>query len=123
MVVYGVDLIENLRVDDPIGTANGADTSTVVEGLFWGGGWDQLKAQFIGSATVTLITVAAGLALIYGVKATRTLRISSEGERQGIDIDSRAHPPLTPRWRTRCDFGLRKRLVAPVGDELGAVEA
>jgi Amt family ammonium transporter len=123
VVVYGVDLIEHLRVDDPIGAvavhgfcgiwgtlslglfatgqfgvpgATGADKSVLVEGLFWGGGWDQLKSQFIGSATVTVITVAAGLALMYAVKATKTLRISAEGERQGIDIHEHGAPAYHP---------------------------
>jgi ammonium transporter, Amt family len=123
VVVYGVDLIEHLRVDDPIGAvavhgfcgiwgtlslglfatgqfgvpgATGADKSTLVEGLFWGGGWDQLKSQFIGSATVTVITLAAGLALMYAVKATKTLRISPEGERQGIDIHEHGAPAYHP---------------------------
>ena len=76
VVVLGIELLEHLRIDDPIGavpvhafagiwgtlslglfatgkygvpTADGADTSTVVKGLFYGGGVDQLKAQFIGS--------------------------------------------------------------------------
>jgi len=76
--------------------ATGADKSVLVEGLFWGGGWDQLKSQFIGSATVTVITVAAGLALMYAVKATKTLRISAEGERQGIDIHEHGAPAYHP---------------------------
>ena len=76
VVPLGIDLLEHLRIDDPIGAvpvhvfcrhlghaepravrhravrrpdADGADTSTVVKGLFYGGGVDQLMAQFIGS--------------------------------------------------------------------------
>src|SRR6185503_5795375 len=68
------NLLEHLRIDDPIGAvpvhlacgiwgtlaiglfatgdfgiagADGADTSTTVKGLFYGGGADQLKSQFI----------------------------------------------------------------------------
>src|SRR5262245_14655421 len=101
VVVLGVDLLEHVRIDDPIGAVpvhgmcgiwgtlslglfatgqygvpgpTGADTSAVVTGLFWGGGTDQLVAQMIGSATVTAIVVAAGLALRYGENRTGTLR-------------------------------------------------
>src|SRR3954454_7909618 len=76
VVVLGVDLLEHLRIDDPIGawpvhglcgiwgtlslglfasgqyflpTTTGADNSTPIKGLFYGGGWDQFKAQVIGS--------------------------------------------------------------------------
>jgi ammonium transporter, Amt family len=113
VVVLGVDLIEWLRVDDPIGavavhgmcgiwgtlalglfatgqygvpTPTGVDTASLVKGLFWGGGITQLKAQFIGSIVVTATVLAAGFALMYAVKATGTLRISTEGELEGIDI-------------------------------------
>jgi Amt family ammonium transporter len=123
VVVFGVDLIEHLRVDDPIGAVAvhgfcgvwgtislglfatgqygvpgqlGADTSTVVTGVFWGGGGDQLVAQLIGSATVTAIVFAAGMALMYGVKATGTLRISEAGEREGIDIHEHGAPVYHP---------------------------
>lgn len=58
----------------------------LVKGLFWGGGVTQLKAQFIGSFVVTVTILAAGFALLYAVKATGTLRISAEGETEGIDI-------------------------------------
>ncbi len=113
IVVVGVDLVEWFRVDDPIGavavhglcgifgtlslgffatgqfglpTPTGVDTSTLVKGLFWGGGLDQLKAQFIGSFVIASTTLLAGFALMYAVKSTGTLRISEEGEREGIDI-------------------------------------
>src|SRR4051812_25817353 len=75
IVPLGVDLLEHLRVDDPIGAVavhgfcgvwgtlsvglfaagtfgipgpNGADTTTTINGLFTGGGLDQLKAQLVG---------------------------------------------------------------------------
>jgi Amt family ammonium transporter len=112
-VVVAFDFVEYLRIDDPIGAwavhgANGIwgtlslglfatgefgvpgptgpDTSTLVKGLFYGGGFEQLKLQLIGSAAVTVATILVSLALMYAVKATGTLRISEEGELMGLDL-------------------------------------
>jgi ammonium transporter, Amt family len=122
VVVLGTDLLEWLRVDDPCGawpvhglagmwgtyslglfatgqfgapTPTGADTSTVVKGLFYGGGTDQLVAQFIGNTSIFLGVFVASMALMYAVKFTGTLRVSEEGELQGLDIHehgSEAYP-------------------------------
>ena len=113
VVVWGTDLMEWMRIDDPVGavpvhaingiwgtlslglfacgkygspTPTGADTSSVVTGLLYGGGWAQLKAQVIGSATVTVATFAIAMALMYAVKATGTLRVSKDGELEGLDL-------------------------------------
>ncbi len=67
-------------------TPTGADVSTVVTGLFYGGGIGTLKAQFIGSAVVTAATFVAAMGLMYAVKATGTLRVSPEGELEGLDV-------------------------------------
>ena len=39
-------------------TATGADTTTVVKGLFYGGGTGQLRAQFIGSMTAVVVVTS-----------------------------------------------------------------
>jgi Amt family ammonium transporter len=65
---------------------DGADTTTTIEGLFYGGGLDQLKAQFIGSLTAVVVISAAAAALMYAVKATKTLRVDADGELEGLDI-------------------------------------
>src|SRR3954462_1114438 len=113
LVIWATDALEYLRIDDPIGavpvhmvcgiwgtlslglfatgayglpTPTGVDTSSVVKGLFYGGGTAQLMSQIIGSAAVTLTTLAVAAVLMYAVKATGTLRISREGELEGMDI-------------------------------------
>jgi Amt family ammonium transporter len=115
VVVYGTDLLEYLRIDDPIGavpvhmmagiwgtlslglfatgaygapTPVGADTSAgaIVKGLLYGGGTGQLIAQAIGSGAITLATLAAAFALMYLVKLTGTLRVSRDGEIEGLDV-------------------------------------
>jgi Amt family ammonium transporter len=121
IVVLGIDLVEWLRVDDPVGavavhgfcgifgtlslglfatgeygapTPLGADNSAgvVVTGLFYGGGANQLIAQCIGSAAVTAATFGVGMALMYAVKATGTLRVSKDGELEGLDIHEHGGP-------------------------------
>ncbi|MDA8104465.1 MAG: ammonium transporter [Nitrospiraceae bacterium] len=112
IVVVGVDVLEWLRIDDPIGAVpvhglNGiwgtlslglfacgkygltgpfaADNSAPLTGLFYGGGTTVLAAQAIGSTIITAATFGIGLALMYAVKAMGLLRVSREGELQGID--------------------------------------
>jgi Amt family ammonium transporter len=113
VVIWGIDALEHLRIDDPIGavpvhmvagiwgtlslglfatgaygapTPTGADATSVVKGLFYGGGVGQLTAQAIGSGAITAATLVAAFALMYSVKATGTLRLSREGELEGIDL-------------------------------------
>ena len=113
VVVMAVDFIEWLRIDDPVGAVAvhgfagiwgtislglfacgkygaagqlGADDSTKVTGLFYGGGTSQLIAQIIGSAAITLTTLGVSLAMMYLVKLTGTLRVSERGELEGIDM-------------------------------------
>ena len=115
VAVYGTDLLEYLRIDDPIGavpvhmmagiwgtlslglfatgaygapTPMGADTSAgvLVSGLFYGGGTAQLVAQGIGSGATVVATLVAAFALMLAVKATGTLRVSKEGELEGLDV-------------------------------------
>ena len=127
VVILSVDLMEWMRVDDPVGavpvhgfcgiwgtlslglfasgqygapTPTGADNSAgaVVTGLFYGGGSAQLIGQAIGSAAITAGTLVVGFALMYAVKATGTLRVSKDGELEGLDIHEHggpAYPELT----------------------------
>jgi Amt family ammonium transporter len=46
----------------------------------------QLMVQTIGSGAVVLTTFAAAMVLMYAVKATGTLRVSPEGELEGLDL-------------------------------------
>jgi Amt family ammonium transporter len=57
-----------------------------VKGLFYGGGTAQLMSQAIGSGAVVFATLAVSVALMYAVKATGTLRVSREGELEGLDL-------------------------------------
>jgi Amt family ammonium transporter len=113
VVVFATDLLEYLRIDDPIGavpvhffggiwgtlalglfaagkyflpTPTGADVSSPVTGLLYGGGAGQLLSQAIGSGSVVVTTLLASFALFYAVKLTGTLRVSAAGEIAGLDL-------------------------------------
>ncbi len=113
LVVLGVEALEWLRIDDPIGAvpvhgfcgiwgtlslglfacgkygATGplaADNTAPLKGLLYGGGLAVLKAQIVGSAIITLATFAVSLAVMYFVKSLGVLRVSAEGEAYGLDL-------------------------------------
>jgi Amt family ammonium transporter len=113
IVVAGVELLEWLRIDDPIGAvpvhgicgiwgtlslglfacgkygATGPvapDNSAPLTGLFYGGGTQVLIAQAIGSLIVTSATFSVAMAVMYLVNLTGTLRVSAEGEVYGLDL-------------------------------------
>jgi Amt family ammonium transporter len=61
----------------------------VVRGLFYGGGGEQLFAQFIGSMTCIVVVLSVTLAIMYAIKSIRgswTLRVSKDGELEGLDL-------------------------------------
>jgi Amt family ammonium transporter len=113
LVVAGLELLEWLRIDDPIGAfpvhglcgiwgtlslglfASGqfgvtgplaADNSAPLTGLFYGGGMQLLTAQLIGSAIITVATFLSAMFVMKAVNATGTLRVSSTVELEGIDF-------------------------------------
>ena len=115
LVILGTDLLEYLRIDDPCGawpvhglcgiwgtlslglfatgqfgapTPTGADNSagSVVTGLFYGGGTNQLVAQLIGNASIGIGVFVVSMIMMYAVRATGTLRVSKEIEQEGLDL-------------------------------------
>ena len=113
IVVFAAEVLEYLRIDDPIGAvpvhgicgiwgtlslglfASGqygvtgpfaADNSAPLKGLFYGGGFQVLAAQAIGSVIVTVSTFTVALAVMYAVNALGVLRVSREGEAYGLDL-------------------------------------
>ena len=113
IVVYGVELLEFLRIDDPIGAVPvhgicgiwgtlslglfatgqfgasgqfGPDNSAPLKGLFYGGGFQVLEAQIIGSAIITISTFVVAMIVMKAVNAFGLLRVSAEGENYGLDL-------------------------------------
>jgi Amt family ammonium transporter len=113
VVILGIDLLEWLRIDDPIGAvpvhgicgiwgtlslglfacgkygATGPispDNSAPLKGLFYGGGTQVLVAQAIGSACITLATFGVAMVVMLAVNAAGMLRLSEEAELYGMDL-------------------------------------
>ena len=103
VVVLGVALLDKIRVDDPVGAVpvhgmNGIWGTLAVglfgksslgvanDGLFYGGGLQQLGIQAIGTfACAGFALVAMGL-VFFTIKKTVGLRVSREEELKGLDI-------------------------------------
>ena len=120
IVILGVDLLEYVRIDDPIGawpvhglcgvwgtvslglfasgeySAAGSSPNSIpaidptanpaLKGLFYGGGFQVLEAQIIGSFTICFCTFAIAM-IVFGIlHAFNRLRISKEGELEGLDL-------------------------------------
>ena len=113
LVVFGVWLLDHvLRIDDPVGAVavhcmNGiwgtlavglfaTDTAPgysianasgeTLTGLFYGGGFDLLKLQFIGFASVSVWTAVTITITFLVIKAAVGLRVDREEEMIGLDV-------------------------------------
>jgi Amt family ammonium transporter len=67
-------------------TATGANTSSVVTGLFYGGGVSQLSLQALGSFSTVAATLAISLVMMFALKKIGVLRVSKAGELEGLDL-------------------------------------
>jgi Amt family ammonium transporter len=107
IVVFAVIFFDRVRIDDPVGAVSvhgvcGAFGTIAVglfstldaeesggfveEGLFYGGGADQLVAQVVGVLSIgAFVAVTSGL-LFFVLKKTVGLRVPEEEEIQGLDV-------------------------------------
>jgi len=162
IVVLAVDALEWLRIDDPIGAvpvhgicgiwgtlslglfASGQfgatgpfapDNSAPLTGLFYGGGFQVLTAQAIGSLIITSATFGVSLAMMYAIKAMRVLRVSTAGELQGLDLHEHGipaypeyalHSSATPQGApdfTERAFAAERALSSKVSREVAAARS
>jgi Amt family ammonium transporter len=98
VLVLGVEFFDRvLKIDDPVGAVsvhglNGALGTILVgllstdNGLFYGGGADQLVSQLIGVGAVAVWAMGLGFLVFYGLKKTIGVRVSKRIEEEGLDI-------------------------------------
>jgi ammonium transporter, Amt family len=114
VVVVGIDLIEWLRIDDPIGAVAvhgfcgiwgtwslglfSTGRFGVPKGVLWdfSHGWKQLWAQVWGNAVIAIAAFSVAFVMMHAVKRTGTLRISAADELEGIDIAEHGAPAYHP---------------------------
>jgi Amt family ammonium transporter len=119
VVIAGINFLEWIRVDDPIGAVPvhgfcgiwgtwslgffacgkygvtgpfSPDHSAPLTGLFYGGGLTVLKAQVLGNLIITVATFSVSLAMMYALKTLGVLRVSEKGEIEGLDLHEHGIP-------------------------------
>lgn len=95
---YGVELMEKLRIDDPVGAfpvhgLNGMFGVLAVGiwatdgvGLLHGGGFNQLGIQALGLLACTLWALPMAFLMFYVIEKTVGLRVKPEVETSGLDL-------------------------------------
>ena len=122
IVILGVEGLDRLKVDDPVGAVtvhgfNGAWGVLAVGlfatqdgvaqayaasdsyGLLMGGGAEQLGIQVLGLAAIAGWTLATSVVLFATIKYTVGLRVSPEEEERGLDLGEHgleAYPDFQP---------------------------
>jgi Amt family ammonium transporter len=153
VVPLGIDFLEWRRWDDPIGAVpvhafagiwgtlslglfatgqygipgpDGADKTTLVKGLFYGGGADQLKAQVIGSLTCVVVVTGLALVVMYLIKVipgTWSLRVSQDGELEGLDLHEHGTPAYHVEFGQGMTYSTPAGLPGPVREPVPAPRA
>ncbi len=113
VVVFSVLLLENLRIDDPVGAISVHGTcgalGTILLGVFHNGqgilyaadkgaAFKFLGVQFLGVFAVLAWCVVTGYILFSAIKAVVGLRVSQEEEMEGLDLGehgARAYPDFS----------------------------
>lgn len=103
VVVLSVLLIENMRIDDPVGAISVHGTCGALgtlllgffeaeKGVFFfsaaeGSRFGLLWAQFVGVVSVFAWCLVTGFILFYAIKAATGLRVTQEEEQAGLDYE------------------------------------
>lgn len=97
VLIFGVEMLDKLRIDDPVGAVtvhgfSGAVGTIMVGllatdgGLFYGGGSSLLGVQALGVISVAAWALAMGFILFRTIKSTVGLRVPKRVEEEGLDI-------------------------------------
>jgi Amt family ammonium transporter len=111
VVLFGVELLDKLHIDDPVGAVSvhglaglwgvlsigllasqdgvAAHTGVPTDqyGLLLGGGIEQLGIQALGAAAIIIWTCVTSGILFLAIKYTVGLRVSEDEELRGLDLD------------------------------------
>ena len=97
LVVFGILLLDKLKIDDPVGAfpVHGicGVWGGVANGIF--GGYD-LGVQILGSVVIPLVAFVSMFILFSILKAMNALRVTPEEEAVGLDLGEHGMPCYTP---------------------------
>lgn len=91
LIVLAVALVDKMKLDDPVGAiavhlVNGV-WGTLAVGIFGDlAGWSQFGVQLLGVVAVGAFCLLTSFAIIYTLKKTTGIRVTSEEEQEGLDI-------------------------------------
>ena len=108
-VVGAVYFFDRIRIDDPVGAVSvhgicGAwgviavglfaseDSDFWKQGLFFGGGTDQLVSQIIGVVSIAAFVAIAMTIVFFAIKAVVGLRVDPHEELEGLDVHEHGYP-------------------------------
>ncbi|WP_339708793.1 ammonium transporter [uncultured Kriegella sp.] len=91
VIVFGVALIDKLKLDDPVGAVTVhlicGIWGTLAVGIFGDkAGIDQILYQLAGIGATGVFCLITAFIIIYALKATIGIRVSKEEELEGLDI-------------------------------------
>ncbi len=91
LIVLGVNFIDRIKLDDPVGAIAVhlicGVWGTLAVGIFGDlAGWEQFGNQVIGIVSVGAFCVISAFIIIYTLKKTIGIRVSKEEEQEGLDI-------------------------------------
>lgn len=91
VIVFGVALIDKLKLDDPVGAVTVhlicGIWGTLAVGIFGDkAGVDQFLYQLTGVGAAGVFCLVTAFIIIYTLKATMGIRVSKEEELEGLDI-------------------------------------
>ncbi len=109
IVVFAVYFFDRVKIDDPVGAVSvhgvcGAwgviavglfaseDSDFWKQGLFFGGGADQLVSQIIGVVSIAAFVAIAMTIVFLVIKAVVGLRVSPQEELEGLDVHEHGYP-------------------------------
>lgn len=127
IVVFAVLFFDRIKVDDPVGATSvhlvcgvfgtlciglfakeGVTSLSVVNGLFYGGGFGQLGIEALGVIAVGAFVFLASGAVWLAIKATIGIRVSAAEEIEGLDIGEHgniAYPDFSVNTQSLEDEG------------------
>ncbi|MDF1487710.1 ammonium transporter [Tessaracoccus caeni] len=115
--VVGVHLVGGLVGTLLIGFLADPESPAGAAGLFYGGGFDVLWAQFLGAAVVLVYSFVVTLVIAKVIDAAMTMRVGDSVETAGIDLTEHAEVGYDLSHVSYTSYGVKQTLVVPVKKE------